>query len=500
MDCKDTKKNGKFKVFVWYYEELFLYLRNKSKELINMDTTIYSSLTDYGSEESKNSVKDKSGVIYSADGKKLLDANPGLESCVIPDGVEVICDTSFYRCYRLKTIYIPDSVIAIGREAFNECYQLHEIRMSHSLEYIGPSAFYRCRSLTQLQLPNTLACIGISAFKDCIMLQGISISARQIQAYSFSGCHSLRYCYCCIDTTDIGERAFEWCVNLESIVFNEKSDGSIISEYLGTSCIDKHAFEGCTSLKRISLPSLIKFIGRDSFRYCYSLEEITFGSKVKSVDPCAFLNCTSLKKINIPDDGYDTYEALKEFKDCLELNYQPLREENDISIESFVIGEKFPWHEYAYIGDHTTPVLNQKSFDVIVSLCDVTWKEKKALTMIVPTISIFIHKTIPFIILNFDDVILVQFSINIKKLKPEAMDKWLDSDNNFVRCFLLEGNNGTLEASMYFNYNQMGVLKRLLTSQRSLTKGQIDDIIQEGESKYSIYEMIACATYTGEIK
>ena len=120
--------------------------------------------------------------------------------------------------------------------------------------------------------------------------------------------------------------------------------------------------------------------------------------------------------------------------------------------------------------------------------------------MVMPVISIFIYKAIPFIIANFDDTLVVQFSINILKMKLDSIDHWLKSDYNLVRFFLLEGNDGSLVSYIHLTLPHMKELKKTIAIQRQLSKEQIDSIIEEGESKFSQYEMMANATYVDTIQ
>ena len=48
-------------------------------------------------------------------------------------------------------------------------------------------------------------------------------------------------------------------------------------------------------------------------------------------------------------------------------------------VESFVIGEPFPWTEYAIKNSETIrPVLNTEGFDIVISLANISEQEKSA--------------------------------------------------------------------------------------------------------------------------
>ena len=65
--------------------------------------------------------------------------------------------------------------------------------------------------------------------------------------------------------------------------------------------IDREAFEGCQSIKTVTIPDSIISIGMYAFCNCPSLTSVTIGNSVGSVCDSAFRGCTSLKNINIPD-------------------------------------------------------------------------------------------------------------------------------------------------------------------------------------------------------
>ena len=60
------------------------------------------------------------------------------------------------------------------------------------------------------------------------------------------------------------------------------------------------AFQGCTSLAEITIPSSVASIGTSAFNGCSSLTEITIPDSVTSIGEWAFQGCTSLAEITIP--------------------------------------------------------------------------------------------------------------------------------------------------------------------------------------------------------
>ena len=58
------------------------------------------------------------GVLYDKAMTRLIQAPGGITRCVVPQGVQVIGESAFFECKKLKTVILPDSVTTIERAAF----------------------------------------------------------------------------------------------------------------------------------------------------------------------------------------------------------------------------------------------------------------------------------------------------------------------------------------------------------------------------------------------
>ena len=88
----------------------------------------------------------------------------------------------------------------------------------------------------------------------------------------------------------IGSSAFEGCTGLTSITIPS-----------GVTSIDNSAFEGCTGLTSITIPSGVTSIGSSAFEGCTGLTSITIPSSVTSIESYTFERCTGLTSITIPN-------------------------------------------------------------------------------------------------------------------------------------------------------------------------------------------------------
>ena len=122
-------------------------------------------------------------------------------------------------------------------------------------------------------------------------LEDKSATSAEIRSYA-AGCK----------VTSIGERAFEGCSSLTSI----NIPSSVTS-------IESSAFSGCSSLTSINIPSSVNSIEPGTFLDCSSLTSINIPSSVTSIGDYAFLGCSALTSINIPSSvnsiGYRAFEG-----------------------------------------------------------------------------------------------------------------------------------------------------------------------------------------------
>ena len=104
--------------------------------------------TEVTKEDLENAVKDKFGVLYSKDWKRLLRTPESLSGKYsIRKGVKVIGNVAFWGCKSLTNINIPNSVTTIGDSAFWGCKSLVNINIPNSVTTIEDWAFCGCENL-----------------------------------------------------------------------------------------------------------------------------------------------------------------------------------------------------------------------------------------------------------------------------------------------------------------------------------------------------------------
>ena len=120
--------------------------------------------------------------------------------------------------------------------------------------------------------------------KRVIIAKGVTA----IGAYAFNGCTNLASITIPSSVTSIGYCAFYGCTGLTHITIPNSVTSISIS-----------AFNGCASLTRAIIPDSVKSIGYRAFSDCTSLTSIDIPDSVTSIGEYAFNGCTSLESVTI---------------------------------------------------------------------------------------------------------------------------------------------------------------------------------------------------------
>ena len=154
-------------------------------------------------------------VSYSADGRRLLDAENFPSEVTVQEGCEVICDNAFAFQDYMAGRKIGEEIPLEERSS-----NLEKIHLPNSVTYIGANAFAECGELISIKLPTGLLEIGESAFVDCWQLEKLSMPAklRKIGPRAFQGCINLFQVKLNKALEEIGEDAFDDCESLETIL------------------------------------------------------------------------------------------------------------------------------------------------------------------------------------------------------------------------------------------------------------------------------------------
>jgi hypothetical protein len=139
--------------------------------------------------------------------------------------------------------------------------------------------------------------IGACCFADCRALAAIPFESgcqlSLVDRAAFQNCSSLLSIYIPSSVHELGKECFRDVKSLSTVTFESGSQLSKIGE---------SAFWACPSLSSISIPSSVQTLCNSCFCQCTALWAVTFESPsdLVSIGPYAFSECSALLSVFIP--------------------------------------------------------------------------------------------------------------------------------------------------------------------------------------------------------
>ena len=217
----------------------------------------------------------------------------------IPEGVEYIGRSAFFKCTAMVGVHIPTTCKFIGDYAFYGCEQLGQSELYASMEdmrdgkdpltgqvvipegveHIGARAFHSCVRLHEIEIPNSVTYIGERAFYKCTNLKKVVLGEgiQDLPGYTFYKCETLVDLTISNSIKTIGDYAFRGCVELKNIAI-----GSSVES------IGNYAFYGCSEVSEIILPASLKSIGNFAFRGCAKVDSVILADSIEYIGKHAF--------------------------------------------------------------------------------------------------------------------------------------------------------------------------------------------------------------------
>ncbi len=252
-----------------------------------------------------------------------------------------IATDAFQNCTSITSITFPASLSGIGSYAFLGCTNLATVDFADgsNLATIGYEAFYNCSSLTAIEIPESVTKIYDEAFRNAglttLVVNSTKLSSQynyiftgcelssvtlpegmktvprifyhagfasgttviipasvtKIDDYAFNSSNIYGIEFAGDSVTSIGTCAFEDCSSLSNITLPSKL------KTLGTG-----AFKGCSSIQTVVIPNTITSIPSRAFESCSGITSLTIGTKVSSIGAYGFYGCSGLTELTIPDN------------------------------------------------------------------------------------------------------------------------------------------------------------------------------------------------------
>lgn len=220
----------------------------------------------------------------------------------------------FEDCKKLTSVTFPEIIDKIPSRAFWNCENLFSIDLSHC-SVIGGGAFYNCIGLTEIKLLHVKE-MGYTTSQD--------VYHQNFKVGSFMNCNNLT-------SVDLGS----------SLKLGER------------------AFYGCTSLKKITLPSTITNLGWECFDGTTIVTSMATVPPVidKSEKETSSIPMGEFVLVNVPEASLDSYKSANYWK--------------DMAKRIFPIGTKFDYDVTTEAQPSTSDLLDKvglKNANSIVSL------------------------------------------------------------------------------------------------------------------------------------
>ena len=271
------------------------------------------------------------GIKFSSDNKTLLKYPRDVKKVIIPSCVNSIGEYAFEFCYNLTGITIPNSVTHIAQGAFAEIKSVkvspdHPTLITDDAGALidakkGILLFFPPEYKGHYTIPDNVTQIGNMAFYWCKNLNSVTIppGVTSIGYSAFEACSNLSSVSIPNSVTRIGDKAFSGCRNLRHVTIPDS-----VKE------IGNGAFSCCDRLTDATIPGRVEFLGGEVFAACERLKSVTISDGVKYIVDEAFWGCDNLSSVTIPDsiiriglEAFDGCDKLKSVTISAKTEYYP---------------------------------------------------------------------------------------------------------------------------------------------------------------------------------
>ena len=302
---------------------------------LSMTSVQIFAQTDYSSDGIYYILEDgKASVTFNerdVDEEGDPDYNDYFGNIVIPSSVTYYGNTfpvtsigefAFRRCSGLTSVTIPSSVTSIEYAAFQECSSLTRLTIPRSVTSIGDRVFIDCTSLTSMTVcRETPPLIYSDNFYNCNLNNAtLYVPAGSKAAYEahsvwgkfskveefiqFEDAKVKDICVANWDTNGDGELSEDEAAAVTELgqVFRNNKNITSFNElqyFTGLSSISNEAFNGCSNLTSVIIPSSVNNIGAGAF-YGAGLTDINIPTSVTTIGESAFKH-TALNSVSFPN-------------------------------------------------------------------------------------------------------------------------------------------------------------------------------------------------------
>lgn len=275
----------------------------------------------------------------------------GITEITLPEKVNSIVTTTFEGCKDLRVFRAGGELKNIGSYAFSGCNSLETVELNDGLESIRSNVFRNCVSLKKIEIPDTVKIIEDNAFTGCSGLESVKLpkNLREFDYLVFKDCKNLKevtidagapafkvvgHCLIQKDNGSVqaiwGDRSFPTDGSVQGIghfLYNSDLTLTSFSVPDGIQTIEVSAFQGCTELKKVTLPNSLTKIEAYAFSKT-GITEITVPDSVELMHSSIFEESAVTKATigkGVTRELRDTFRNCKSLKECAVLGGKDLK-------------------------------------------------------------------------------------------------------------------------------------------------------------------------------
>ncbi len=281
-------------------------------EYIKVEEGSAIQIVGYIGEETEVKVPSKiSSLSVISIGDNAFEGNSTMQIIDLHSDITSIGEGAFKNCTSLTEIKDSEAVAQIGASAFEGCTSLEEFTIPDTVTDIPEKCFFGCSALEEIKEHKNLKNVAKDAFtgtawenaqedgalsfgrvlysykgqlKDVVIPEGVSL----IEAGAFIGYEALETITLGYDVEEIGEYAFQNCINLKTVNVND-----------AMGIVEAGAFKGCSSLTSIDFSeATVATIGYEAFSGCTALTEVKLCETLSDIGDYAFAD-TKIKTLDL---------------------------------------------------------------------------------------------------------------------------------------------------------------------------------------------------------
>lgn len=283
-----------------------------------------------------------------------------LKNLVVPSNITTINNYAFYNCSSLSSITFHKNIVSVGKDAFNDCTALTSVNIN-DLQHWTQIDF---ATTAANPIRNTNAVLYFN--NEPVTTFIASDEYTTIKNYVFNGCSTLKSITIGKSTNNIGEFVFGRCPNIESIsvdnvnsTYDSRENCNAIIETATNTII-----VGC---KNTTIPNGITTISAGAFLGCTGLTNIIIPDSVTMIGQQAFAEC-GLTSVIIPSSV--TNVPVYAFDNCQSLQ--------SLTIQNGSIGQSFTncTHLQNIVFGENVSIDSKSAFSNSTNIKSITWNVK----------------------------------------------------------------------------------------------------------------------------